>query len=1087
MRRSTTAVVSALLTLLLLSASAEAAWTNAPGSPYALPAGSGPQLLTIGDFNNDSFPDIIAANSTGGTVTVLFGDGTGLFGGAQTFAAGGTPIDVITADLNRDGKLDIITANFITPGTITILYGNGSGGVSQTRTYAAGTKPLGVISHDYNRDGRPDLAFTTPTDVNVWLGDGAGNFTPAPGTPFATRGSYPEFLCSADLNNDGLLDMAVTNFHSGNASIFFGDGAGRFSEIAGSPYAIGPGTTQIRPGDFNADGRIDIAVNSQNSNSLGVLMNLGGGNFSTAGTGSPIIVGNKPVTMAVGDYDGDGKLDIVTSSLDTGQIALVGGNGDGTFRAPAIMNIGLKCPGVATGQLNGGGLPDLAIADVRGNQIFALNNSADANGPGLFRFGAASYSVNESGGFIDVTVLRVSGNTEAASVTVQSSDGSADSPDDFTSVFQRIDLQPGDISRTVRIPVVRDSWYEGAETFDLILSAPSNGAGLTTPSSSRVTIQDAQSPPHITWDASTYSINETAGSLTVHARMSVPAQRATTVNISAANGTASSGSDYDFAPRTLAFDPGETDLPAVLNIFTDGIYEGDEDLKLRFSSPTNSATVASPSTVTIQDAQSPGVIAFSLASYEIGEAATTLDVELTLSVPAQRDAFVDFAAVNREARNGFDYAVSDQRVRFASLETRKTVSITIRPDSVYEGNETFALNLSNVSGSAVLGAQTDAIATIIDAQAPGSFSFSAAHIDTLANPGDVTFKVTLSQASENAMAVTYQARGDTAAVGIDFAAASGTLVFPGGATEQTITLNILKRDDRRGDERFTLALSAPTLGAKLGPIDTATVAIITPAVLPPAVSTSIVIGEPVRFDLPVRGSAPITVTTGALPPGLSFDGSAITGVATDIGVYSIDVSATNPWAVTSSTLTLLVLPRPQGGASLTTLDSDGDGFPDELEDALGTRPGSSASSPGSAQFQKLTTAQLSVKLAPKSGSDSLSFTAALPAGTAPAAQFIADIGGVIQKVNATSRTRGLSFRMAAQKRGGSGQKMSLKLSKGTFANALRDEGLRDENASGKNVEIPIVILWNDQAFIATIQGTYSSKQGRGGKFSGAAR
>src|ERR1017187_10141474 len=368
-----------LLFLLAASTAANAQFTPAPGSPFAV--GTNPWSAAVGDFNGDGKPDLAVANESSNNVTVLLGNGSGGFTAASgsPFAAGANPYSVAVGDFNGDGKPDLAVANY-SSNNVTVLLGNGSGGFTAAsgNPQGGGLVLVSVAVGDFNGDGKPDLAVANDADgnVTVLLGNGSGGFTAASGSPFAA-GANPFSVAVGDFNGDGKPDLAFANYSSNNVTVLLGNASGGFTPASGSPFAVGTGPASVAVGDFNGDGKPDLAV--ANFNNVTVLLGNGSGGF-TAAAGSPFAVGARPYSVAVADFNGDGNPDLAAANLDSDNVTVLLGNGSGGFTAASgsPFAVGTGPASVAVGDFNGDGKPDLAVANLyfTSNNVTVLLNTA---------------------------------------------------------------------------------------------------------------------------------------------------------------------------------------------------------------------------------------------------------------------------------------------------------------------------------------------------------------------------------------------------------------------------------------------------------------------------------------------------------------------------------------------------------------------------------------------------------------------------------------------------------------------------------------------------------------------------------------
>jgi hypothetical protein len=193
-------------------------------------------------------------------------------------------------------------------------------------------------------------------------------------------GDHPYSVCVGDFNSDGLPDMAVANVLSNTVSVLLGDGVGGFA-TAGD-YAVGTSPDSLDVGDFNGDGRADLAVTNAGTNTVSILLGSSGGGFAAhvgravVGTGVTITLGD---SIAVADFNGDGKLDLATANHSSTTVSILLGNVDGTFTTPADYVVGSGSwqswpSSVAVGDFNGDGKPDLAAANYTADTVSVLLN-----------------------------------------------------------------------------------------------------------------------------------------------------------------------------------------------------------------------------------------------------------------------------------------------------------------------------------------------------------------------------------------------------------------------------------------------------------------------------------------------------------------------------------------------------------------------------------------------------------------------------------------------------------------------------------------------------------------------------------------
>ncbi len=363
------------------------AFTEAMGSPY--PTGSGmaadPIFAATADFNLDGKPDVAAANFGDNNVAMFLGNGMGGFmtAGGSPFAAGSTPNGGTTGDFNLDGRPDLAIANGIFPGTLTILLGDGLGGLAPASGSPISlglTSTSSIATGDFNLDGRPDLATANrDTDnVTILLGNGMGGFAPAAGSPFGA-GDRPQYVAAGDFNLDGKADLATANSNSNDVTVLLGDGMGGFAP-AGSPIATG-GTspTLVSVADFNLDGKPDLAVGNSFSHNITILLGDGLGGFAPTAQ-SPISGTFAPRALTVSDFNLDGKPDLAVAISITTQLVILRGDGSGSFTSNLLTAPGAPFS-IPVADYNLDGKPDLATTNLEDDNLRVLLNTCEPGAP----------------------------------------------------------------------------------------------------------------------------------------------------------------------------------------------------------------------------------------------------------------------------------------------------------------------------------------------------------------------------------------------------------------------------------------------------------------------------------------------------------------------------------------------------------------------------------------------------------------------------------------------------------------------------------------------------------------------------------
>jgi uncharacterized protein (TIGR03437 family) len=321
------------------------------------------------------------------------------FQAGMSRAISGSADSTIVADINGDGKADIVLQEH--NGGVYVLLGNGDGTFQQPLTVTS--YGYGVAVGDFDGDGRPDLAMAAGEYVIlVFLGNGDGTFQP-PATYFG--GFRPDYLAVADFNGDGRADIVAGDIQDTTVGVLLGNGDGTFQPITYSP--ANPVVFGLVVGDFNGDGKADVAFGAYENakGSIGILLGNGDGSFQNA---VYYDIGDRARSISTGDFNGDGKTDLA-AALETGAVAVLLGNGDGTFHRASNYGVGPPAyipsfnqsnltPGIAVGDVNGDNNADIVVGGAFGASVLLGNGDGTFQEPAYYGTGSNTVAVADFNG-----------------------------------------------------------------------------------------------------------------------------------------------------------------------------------------------------------------------------------------------------------------------------------------------------------------------------------------------------------------------------------------------------------------------------------------------------------------------------------------------------------------------------------------------------------------------------------------------------------------------------------------------------------------------------------------------------------------
>ncbi len=344
--------------------------------PLTFSAGHAPRSVAVGEFNGDGLADVVVANwfPRPGTVSVLLGNGNGSFQEQRSFTAGNSPSSVAVGDMNGDGYSDVAVSNQ-DDDTVSVLLGVGDGSLQAARHFpVADIDPYALAVADLNGDGVPDLAASGPFGLSVLLGDGDGSFQ----LPWVLRIAGFS-LTVGDVNADGVLDLATSfgNKDGGFVNVLLGNGDGTFQPL----QRFDGQDNAVAMVDVNLDGFLDLI-----SANYYVKVQLGNGDGSFQPEYHFFPVGSQAaMSMSLEDLNADGIPDITVATFDydgtRDNVSVFLGNGDGSFQDALNFRAGRDPRSVAVGDVNGDGWLDLTVANYGARDVSVLLNDGAWAGP----------------------------------------------------------------------------------------------------------------------------------------------------------------------------------------------------------------------------------------------------------------------------------------------------------------------------------------------------------------------------------------------------------------------------------------------------------------------------------------------------------------------------------------------------------------------------------------------------------------------------------------------------------------------------------------------------------------------------------
>ncbi|CAF1558042.1 unnamed protein product [Rotaria magnacalcarata] len=332
-----------------------------------------PRSVATGNLNNDTQLDIVVANTGTNTVGIFLGYENGTFQPQTTYSTGflSQPYSVAVGDFDNDNQLDIVVANRGT-NSIGILGGYGNGTFKKVLVYSLGSsRPVSVTVADLNNDKCLDIIVTNYEISNIGILFGYGDTTFSAQNKYSTGyDSLPTSVVVADLNKDSQLDLIVSNSGTSNVAVFLGYGNGSFSLPGIYSTGVGSQPFTVAVGDLNGDKRLDIVVTNYGTSTIGALLGYGNGTFAKIEV-SFIDSGFRPYSMVIGNFNNDNTLYVAVTNPGNDTIVVLNGSGNGTIASEEKYFTGFDSSPVSivVDDFNNDNLLDLATSNNGTNNV----------------------------------------------------------------------------------------------------------------------------------------------------------------------------------------------------------------------------------------------------------------------------------------------------------------------------------------------------------------------------------------------------------------------------------------------------------------------------------------------------------------------------------------------------------------------------------------------------------------------------------------------------------------------------------------------------------------------------------------------
>lgn len=832
-----------------LTAPGSATLSFSPSTPISV-GGANRQNVIARDFNSDGRIDLVAGNRNGGSEALTTFPNNTVNGASNitpafpqsSFATGSFPHTAEFADINNDGKLDLVAVNQ-SAFTVSVLLNNTPTGANTPsyapkQDFAVQSFPDWVSVADLNNDGRLDLVVANALSNSISLLMNAttvGSSTVAfsPRQDF-TVGARPRSVVAIDLNNDGKKDLVTANNDSDTLSVYFnqtaiGSASATLSARQDVPVADGP--TALVAADFNGDGRDDIAVANQNANTVSVMHNNTGLNTFTVAFGTRLDFGVNagPRGLTAADINLDGRADLVvgnsSSELGTTVSTLLNNTSPGaalpSFAARQDATVGTGPIAVLSGDFNRDGRPDIGVANFGSNNVSVMLNQT-APGASTVSYQITNFGAGTNPIYVGVGDVNGDGRLDLASANFEGESASV------------LINRPFVITQNLATGTIIDDDSAPRASFSPIQNIPLAVRWEPVQISAAALANDPSLADKRTFDL---IVNTTTDWISAGVQVLLPG--GSVFYNHPLGGNTAPATELVAGNPALAFDtyvngPGGLNSPPLIlggyptapaasfgpTVFS--VSWGDlittppgeyQIARLTFPAAALSGTdLVTNSSRTSQLDPSVGEVTATVPeifqAYSFNESAGGVNIPVFLGGTSLTDSTITATVVGGSATPSQDFTGPSSIIIPAGQTTGNFV-LSILNDLVDEPNETIELRLNNPANSSASGTLI-AYVTIVDNDPAPSVNFAASSSSNAEAAGSVNVSVSLSAPSSQNITIPFNVLPGTAFSPADFSVSASPLTILAGQTTANIAVTIVNDSLDEANESFSLSLSSPT-------------------------------------------------------------------------------------------------------------------------------------------------------------------------------------------------------------------------------------------------------------------------------------